>query len=324
CLAGLAAAGHVEIGSLSAASAANQADLILDCSTQPPDPHLLGSRKKLGYWTFAYGEQPERIEPGLQEFLAGGRAAYARLIRLEHPDGGTVLREGAVKTVSHSLKATRTRLLEAIVDWPGRVLQELLQGRRDATPSTVRLGRRGVLARLLLYGGIPFACVRNILTRLALEITREHWVVGVIAAPVQDVCRSFNPTQIRWLPAPPDGFLADPFGRELADGTVVILAEALSWQDGRGRIVAFELRPDDTLSAPREVIDFSTHASYPHLIDHEGGIYCIPETLAQRRVQLFKADPFPHRWVPDAVLLEDFPGADATVVHYNGRWWMFV
>src|SRR5581483_1822859 len=44
----------------------------------------------------------------------------------------------------------------------------------------------------------------------------------------------------------------------------------------------------------------------------------------QRRVQLFRAEPFPHRWVPDAVLLENFAGADATVHFHQGRWWLFV
>jgi hypothetical protein len=72
------------------------------------------------------------------------------------------------------------------------------------------------------------------------------------------------------------------------------------------------------------VFAFSSHASYPQLIEHSGDIYCIPETLAQRRVQLFRADPFPNRWVPDTVLLQDFAGADATVCQHDGRWWLFV
>jgi hypothetical protein len=160
--------------------------------------------------------------------------------------------------------------------------------------------------------------------RLAREITREQWAVGVIAAPVAEVCRSFDPAQIRWLPALADGFLADPFGLTREDGTVVVMAEALSWQEGRGRIVAFESRPDGAVTSPRDVFAFTSHASYPQLIEHAGAIYCVPETLAQRRVQLFRADPFPNRWVPDTVLLEDFPGADATVCQHNGRWWLFV
>jgi hypothetical protein len=186
------------------------------------------------------------------------------------------------------------------------------------------LRQRGTVSHLFLRVRLPTAWIRNILVRAVQEITREHWTVGVIAAPIQQVCQSFDPATIRWLEAPPDGFLADPFGLARADGTLVILAEALSWQDGRGRIVAFELRPDGTQTPPRDVFAFTSHASYPQLIEHEGAVYCIPETLAQGRVQLFRADPFPYRWVPDTVLLESFPGADATVRFHDSRWWLFV
>jgi len=170
---------------------------------------------------------------------------------------------------------------------------------------------------------VPLAWGRNVVKRALQEITREYWAVGLIAAPVQQVCQSFDPASIRWLPAPADGFLADPFGIELPDGRLVILAEALAWEDARGRIVAFEAKADGTVTPLRDVFTFTTHASYPQLIEHEGNIYCIPETVKQRRVQLFRAEPFPHRWVLDTVLLENFAGADATVRFHNGRWWLF-
>jgi hypothetical protein len=78
------------------------------------------------------------------------------------------------------------------------------------------------------------------------------------------------------------------------------------------------------VTPPRDVLAFTTHASYPQLIEYDGDIYCIPETLAQRRVQLFRAAPFPDCWVPDTVLLDNFAGADATVCSHEGRWWLFV
>jgi hypothetical protein len=324
CLASLAAAGDVEVTVVSGATLPDQADLVVDLSTtRRVDPRQL-ARPRLGYWTFLYGDPPERIQPGLQEFVAGGRAAYARLVRLNRPDHATVLKEGAVKAVVHSLQATRERLLEASVDWPGQLLKETLQRTQPESRPTLQLRQRGMLSHFFLQICLPAAWIRNVLMRAAQQMLREHWTVGVIAAPIQQVCQSFDPAAIRWLEAPPNGFLADPFGLARADGTLVILAEALSWQDGMGRIVAFESRADGTQTQPRDVFAFTSHASYPQLIEHEGATYCIPETLAQRRVQLFRADPFPYRWVPDTVLLENFAGADATVCFHNGRWWLFV
>lgn len=323
CLRSLAAAGHVEVTPVFGPTLPGPVDLIVDLSGDRVDPSQL-TAPRLAYWSFVYGDEPERIAPGLQEYVAGGRAAYARLVRLDSLDRGTVLKEGSVKTVGPSLGATRRRLLEAIVDWPGQLLKEALEEKTVAELPTVRLRRRGAVSHVLLRIALPAAWLRNVLQRAAQKVTREHWAVGVIDAPVQQVCQSFDPDKIRWLPAPPDGFLADPFGVMHADGTLVVLAEAVSWQDGRGRIVAFEARADGTLTPREEIFGFTTHASYPQLIEHDGAIYCIPETLAQRRVQLFRATAFPYRWVADTVLLENFAGADATVCRHEDRWWLFV
>jgi len=324
CRAGLAAATPAQIICLPAGTETRlpePVDLVIDFSTDPLEPYQLNP-PRLGYWTFLYGNEPERIDPGLLEFVDGSRAAYVRLVQLTGSASAVVLREGSVKTVSRSLRATRKRLLDAIVDWPGQLLKHRCQPPNPLT--AVRLHRRGVLARLGLRTMLPLAWIRNILTRIAQDMTREQWAIGVIAEPVAKVCQSFDPAQIRWLPTPVNGFLADPFGLTRADGTLVIMAEALSWQNGRGRIVTFESRPGGEVTSPRDVFAFSSHASYPQLIEHGGAVYCIPETLAQRRVHLFRADPFPNRWVLDTVLLEDFPGADATVCRHDGRWWLFV
>jgi hypothetical protein len=322
-LASLAAAGHVDVTPVTGPTFPDPVDLIVDLSCERVDPRQI-ALPRLGYWTFVYGAEPERIAPGLQEFVTGGRAAYFRLVRLDRPDRGTVLKEGSVKAVRHSLAATRRRLLDASVDWPGQLLREALQQKKIAESPIVRFRQRGAIGRFLLRAALPAAWMRNILKRIAQAITREHWAVGVIDAPVQQVCQSFDPATIRWLPPPPDGFLADPFGLTRPDGTLVILAEALSWQDGRGRIVTLESRPDGTVTPLQDIFAFTTHASYPQLIEHDGDIYCIPETLAERRVQLFRAAPFPHRWIADSVLLDDFAGADATVCRHEDHWWLFV
>jgi hypothetical protein len=322
CVASLSALGQLaEVAN--AGLAVESADVVLDLSTERIDPYQLTVPRKLGYWTFIYGARPERIEPGLQEFTAGGRAAYARLVRLEHQDRGTVLREGTVKVVGHSLKATRERLLQVIVDWPARVLQEHLAQTPHVAPTRIQFRDPGAIRWLYLEALRPLALIRNVSHRLLQEITREHWTVGVIDSPIQQVCRSLDPASVHWLKPPVGGFLADPFGLTLEDGRVVILAEALSWRDGRGRIVAFEWQPDNSQGVMEDVFDFPHHASYPHLIQDEDAIYCIPETIAQRQVLLYRAVAFPSHWALETVLLEDFPGADPTVCFFDDRWWLF-
>ncbi|HEV7751671.1 MAG TPA: hypothetical protein VGO71_09010 [Baekduia sp.] len=84
--------------------------------------------------------------------------------------------------------------------------------------------------------------------------------------------------------------------------------------DGDGRALG-ELEP---------VLEAAHHLSYPFVFAHGDEVFMIPETAAARRVELWRADPFPHAWRREAVLLEDVEAVDATVLEHDGRLWMFV
>ena len=49
----------------------------------------------------------------------------------------------------------------------------------------------------------------------------------------------------------------------------------------------------------------------------------VPESSANRSVDLYRCDEMPHRWTKVASLLTDVRLADATLHHDGDRWWMF-
>jgi hypothetical protein len=321
CVAALRAL-NVQIRRLEEVASVRDLDLILDLTSRPAEPgHILGPR--YGYWTFLYGETPERIAPGLLEVLSGRRAAFVRLARLVPGNRAVILREGSVKTVTHSLSRTRRRLLEAASRWPALELRQLERSAAAPVGTEVELPARSNAARIGLRARLPAALVRNVARRIGQELTREHWRIGVIEQPICRLVAAFNPAAIRWLDVPFEGFLADPFGLPGPDGSPTILAEAFPWKERRGHIAAIASRRDGTASITPTSLTFDTHVSYPQIIEHGGEIYCIPESAAQGRVQLFRALEFPSRWAFDRVLLEGFAGADTTVIRYRQRWWMF-
>lgn len=318
----LRALGDVEVSRLDEVRAVRNLDLILDLTSRPAEPdHILAPR--LGYWTFLYGETPERTAPGLPDYLAGRRAAYIRLARLLPGDKALILREGSVKTVSHSLRATRRRLAAAASRWPAEKLAELARCGGPPTGIEVELRARSRAEQIALRARLPIALARNVWRRVKERLTRERWRIGIIEQPISRLIDGFDPARIRWLDVPFEGFLADPFGLAGPDGTLTILAEAFAWKERRGRIAAIERRRDGSLALTPTSLTFDSHVSYPQIIADGGEIYCIPESSAQRRVQLFRAVEFPARWLPDSVLLEEFAGADATVIRYREHWWMF-
>lgn len=322
CVDALRALGDIEVRRLEEVGSIQQLDLILDLTSRAADPgQILGPR--YGYWTFLHGETPERIAPGLLEVLAGRRAAFVRLARLLPGGRAVILREGSVKTVTHSLSRTRRRLLEAASRWPAQKLREL--ARRGGVPEgpEVEWAARSRAARIGLRACLPAALVRNVGRRVRLELTRERWTIGVIEQPIGRLVEAFDPAAIRWLDVPFEGFLADPFGLAGPDGSLIILAEALRRGEHPGCIAAIERRRDGRLAVTPTSLAVDTHLSYPQIIRHDGEIYCLPESSAQGRVQLFRAVEFPGRWVSERVLLEGFAGADSTVIRYRERWWMF-
>jgi hypothetical protein len=65
------------------------------------------------------------------------------------------------------------------------------------------------------------------------------------------------------------------------------------------------------------------HISYPYIFKWDGEIYMIPETRVTRSVRLYKAIQFPNQWKFCHTLLSGEYFADASIVHYDGGWWIF-
>jgi hypothetical protein len=117
-------------------------------------------------------------------------------------------------------------------------------------------------------------------------------------------------------------FAADPclFVR---DGVTYLFFEDSAFKPQHGRIAWSRVNDDGTLTPPQIALDRPYHLSYPFVFEHDGDVFMIPESAANRTVDLYRAARFPHEWVFDQTLLHDIDAVDATI-HYDGRWWMFV
>jgi hypothetical protein len=276
---------------------------------------------RFGRWRLAHGPEARSGDVALREHLAGERTVMVRLVSVSATGAATTLETAVLECVPHSLNATRERVFDVAAAWPARCLRRLLD-------SQLGNGARVVLnpdrVSFLGKAAVPLAAVRNFVRRRVTALNQEHWAVGVIAKPVQHVIDKFDAREIRWLDSRAGQVLADPVGILARGGGLQVLAEGYDFKDTQGRIVAFELDAAGAATPPREVLRLPVHASYPHLIERHGVTYCLPEAHASNRLQLFRAEAFPDRWVPDRVLLENFAGVDPTIVVHDGRLWLFV
>jgi len=301
------------------------ADVFLD----PNDSALTQSgalHPRLGLWRFIFGTEGRLTDPATREHAAGERGVMVRLVSIDAHGAITLLEAGVIKTVTQSLSATRARILDAIVDWPARALRRILahsfqEVRGPQISCALQAPATAAKASIA-------ATMRGYARRIVRESIEEQWTLGLIRKPVHHVIDSFDANAIEWI-EPPRGYaLADPLGAVERSGILTVLAEGYDFKDRQGRIVALDLSLDTQgariLAGPREVLRLPMHLSYPQLIFHGSYVYCLPEASATGKVQLYRADPFPDKWVPDRILLQSFAGADATVYSHLGRWWMFL
>ena len=117
---------------------------------------------------------------------------------------------------------------------------------------------------------------------------------------------------------------ADPFPVRVDGADVIFFEEIRREAHGRGRIACVEVTAAGTVGPPRVVLEQDYHLSYPHVFRWNASLYMIPETWESGRVELYRCVSFPDRWERAAVLLDHVEAVDTTVIHWEGRWWMFL
>jgi hypothetical protein len=71
------------------------------------------------------------------------------------------------------------------------------------------------------------------------------------------------------------------------------------------------------------ILDEPFHLSYPYVFKWENDYYLIPESFEANSIRLYKAEDFPIHWSYQTSLLEGRNYVDNSIVHFNGKWWLF-
>ena len=165
----------------------------------------------------------------------------------------------------------------------------------------------------------------KVLRRLSARAQRRgHWRVGWRRSQGDGVARALAWPVGGYQTLQDDGkrYYADPFLFE-HQGEMHMFVEEYPYATGKGVISAAIIGADGAIGTPKIVLEQPYHLSYPHVFEHGGTIYMIPETGANRTIELFRAVDFPGRWVLEAVLVDNVLAGDATHFLHEGRHWLF-
>ena len=151
-----------------------------------------------------------------------------------------------------------------------------------------------------------------------------HWRVGWRFVANEDVWDRHDLGGTPWkvLPNPAFRFLADPFP-VVWQGSTHVFFEDFDHRRGKGIISAISFGSQGPDGEVFPVVEEPWHLSYPFIMEYESELWMIPESSSNRTVSIYRADPFPRRWIREADLLTDIEVSDATVLRHEGRFWMF-
>jgi hypothetical protein len=119
-----------------------------------------------------------------------------------------------------------------------------------------------------------------------------------------------------------DRYWADPCVVQRADRYHVFIEEKL-YATGRGRIVCLTLDLQGNLLSDQLVLERPYHLSYPFIFEYRGETYMLPETAANRTLELYRSTRFPDQWQLAKTLMSNIYAVDATLLEHNNKWWLF-
>lgn len=123
---------------------------------------------------------------------------------------------------------------------------------------------------------------------------------------------------------PPKGtFWADPHVI-FRDGYYYIFLEEKFFNRKNAHISVIKMDEEGNYGSAQKVLELPYHLSYPFVFSHQNCDYMIPESGANKTIELYKCESFPDKWKLHKVLMQDVQTVDTTLHFHNGKWWMFV
>jgi hypothetical protein len=303
------------------------------CFAAAPPRRPLDGISRLGVWALEIGPDIGKGVPatsawaGAMEIAARNPVTRISVVDYAHHRGG-LLYQSRGATVVNSARNNRLNALRKGLTFFRRLLDCLM--RSADLPCSPRVALRPLPApgpalrepTVTAVARLSWRLVSSVVAnQLHLLSAQDQWQIAYHFK--DEGAADFTLERLRYLVPPRDRFWADPFGLEHL-GRYFILFEELSYRTGKGRIMAVEVFEDRDPGDPQVILERPYHLSYPFVFAWEGYLFLLPETEANRTVELYRCEEFPRRWCLHKVLLEHVRAFDPTLWEEEDRWWMFV
>lgn len=182
-------------------------------------------------------------------------------------------------------------------------------------------GNRGLPSLWQGLKQVPFHYVARLLASRRNRGLLDQWILLYHRGKAGEVATQL-PEFKRILP-PRDVFWADPFPVH-RDGRDWVFIEEATFEPRRGHLAVIEIDGAGEVIDHQIILKTPYHLSYPNVFNHRGEWYMVPESGADRTIQLYRCTEWPGKWEKVMNLMEGPACYDTTFVEHEGRHWMFV
>jgi hypothetical protein len=161
--------------------------------------------------------------------------------------------------------------------------------------------------------------MRKIDKTIAAQFFIDQWVILTGPRVSYDALKW---EAMRPLIPPKDRYWGDPFVIQRGECYYVFMEEKL-YATKIGRIACLTLDAQGKLLSQQTVLERPYHLSYPFVFEQGGEMYMVPESAANRTVELYRCTQFPDRWEFVKNLLSDVYAVDTTLLPHEGKQWLF-
>jgi hypothetical protein len=146
----------------------------------------------------------------------------------------------------------------------------------------------------------------------------EQW--GLLFDIKNDVSKSM--WRYKKILPPKDRFWADPHIITKDDNYFVFIEEYI-YKKSKGHISLIKIDKKGNYKYLGKILEKKYHLSYPFVFEFENNYYMIPETEANKSIELYKCTDFPMKWEYYGKIMDDISAVDTTIFNHNNKWWMF-
>lgn len=246
----------------------------------------------------------------------------------DDPDSTSVIYRSSSATNDMSLADSRSNVLWKTLHLVPRKLKELHQDGGEAFFARLKAANVPEFYDRRMYGTPTNREHAALLWRKLLQKCSRKWddtfyfKQWFLLYDIRDGI-STSLWRFKHLIPPPDRFWADPFV-VARDNRYYVFIEELLYETRKGHIAVLVMNKDGTFEPAVPILEAPYHLSYPFVFEFENNTYMIPESKANRTIELYKCTAFPYEWEFQKNLMEDCSAVDATLFQWQGKWWMFV